>query len=994
MGLREFGNSVVDFFRGPAVQNQMNAIKRELSDFKNISISYDLVQKANALARSPKYNHIPSDLQALSAEVNAHNREVERIQSELDDLISNQPIEHILEHIKNYTVDTLRAIETKVKQIDAYTQKPSNYFTYSVRISKICSHYNEICKQFSLIQQYQQLRIEIPDYYLTQSQYDDLMHEESALFEMIQQNGTDYYSLPQRKKRSLDELNEAFICRHISDRVFDDVGGKKLDDEQRRAILCDSISNLTVAGAGSGKTLTICGKVKYLLETKKANTEDILLLSYSHDSAKELNDRIQTISSGIKVKTFHSLGLEILNTIAGEKQTVEDQLPVYVNQFLEQLSEYPDAASNVLYFFSYYLSSYEQNRKQYASEGERLADIKTCDYTTLKDRLISAKENKERHETIKHEFVKSYEELAIANFLYINGIHYEYERAYEHQTSTDKKRQYTPDFYLTDYGFYLEHYGIDRNGRAPQYEQEAEQEYLDGIRWKRMIHENYQTKCLETYSFEFKEGTVFNNLTQRLSQAGVKIKPLSAEEIAEALHSIHYGYDFSSFCNLVETFVSLYKSQYPDGNQFRNLKKHPFETAFDNKRAEIFLDICYSIYRYYQQNLKAQGKIDFDDMILKSIDALDHLDGFRYKYIIVDEFQDISQSRARFLKKLIEHGQSKLFAVGDDWQSIYRFAGCDISIFLAFDQIFKEAKINYITSTHRNSAELQVVVEPFITKNPEQYQKHIHSTLHQDKPVRIIYHDSNKIGAFYNALEEIEKINPKAKILVLCRNRRDVSDLICDEIKLSTGKLLCKRFPTLDITCKTVHGSKGLEEDFVILISGENARNGFPNQMEDDVLLSLVLGSKGRYQYAEERRLFYVALTRTRSIVYVLSNKNKPSVFVKEIEPRSAVLNPELIETDAGNAYQCPLCKGGKLELKKRNSDGHLFYGCTNFPLCKYTNSIEAVESNRRCPQCGDYMQKRNGPYGEFYKCSNMSCKKTESLKSFGNQYSGTHHYH
>ena len=181
------------------------------------------------------------------------------------------------------------------------------------------------------------------------------------------------------------------------------------------------------------------------------------------------------------------------------------------------------------------------------------------------------------------------------------------------------------------------------------------------------------------------------------------------------------------------TFISLYKAQIKDDTGFDALKAQLNNSRYDTSRARLFLDVCKSIYNYYIQNLRDADKIDFDDMILQSIDLLDSTPNFKYKYIIVDEFQDISQSRTKFLQKLIEHGNSKLFAVGDDWQAIYRFAGCDINVFLEFENIFAGAKLNYITSTHRNSAELQQIVEPFITANPSQYKKHIKSTKHQEK---------------------------------------------------------------------------------------------------------------------------------------------------------------------------------------------------------------------------------------------------------------------
>ncbi|MDE7182599.1 MAG: topoisomerase DNA-binding C4 zinc finger domain-containing protein, partial [Clostridia bacterium] len=598
----------------------------------------------------------------------------------------------------------------------------------------------------------------------------------------------------------------------------------------------------------------------------------------------------------------------------------------------------------------------------------------------LKNRLNKLSNNKDKLETLKNEFVKSNEELVIANYLFTNGINYEYEKPYEIETSTLEKRQYTPDFYLPDYGIYLEHYGIDRNGRAPQYEKEASEEYIHSMEWKREIHVKNETKCIETYSYEFNEGTIFDNLRTRLKNNGVVFNPLTQEEIFNALHNVYSGRDFSSFFNLITTFLSLYKAQIKDDKGFEKLKEQLNNARYDTYRTRLFLDICNAIYNYYIYNLRDSDKIDFDDMILQSIDLLDDTQNFKYKYIIVDEFQDISQSRTKFLQKLIEHGNAKLFAVGDDWQAIYRFAGCDINVFLEFETIFKGAKLNYITSTHRNSTELQLIVEPFITANPNQYKKHIKSAKHQDKPVRIIYHKGNKAMAFTAALADISKINSNASVLVLGRNRRDIDSYICKEIQIFDYKVIKHiNYPTLNLSYSTVHGSKGLESDFVILVSGEDDQNGFPNKTEDDTVLSLILGKKDSFEYAEERRLFYVALTRTKSIVYLLSEKGKSSEFIQEIKNKCYIMEDET-ERKNEDEYLCPWCRSGHLIVRTSEIDRKSFYGCSNYPYCTYTNNdMKAVYFNNRCPKCGDFLVLRKGRYGTFFGCHNYPrCNHTQ----------------
>lgn len=320
------------------------------------------------------------------------------------------------------------------------------------------------------------------------------------------------------------------------------------------------------------------------------------------------------------------------------------------------------------------------------------------------------------------------------------------------------------------------------------------------------------------------------------------------------------------------------------------------------------------------------------------------------------------------MQALIKNGDSKLFAVGDDWQAIYRFAGCDINIFLDFSAYFSDVSICYITSTHRNSQELQDIIEPFITANQQQISKHIRSNKNQENPVRILYHNNDIESAFKRVCDEILNLNKNAQVLVLGRNNKD-------EERISLALFHLKRNTNLNLEFKTVHKSKGLEAEFVILLNGDGGRNGFPNTIEDDKLLELVLGKKDTYPYAEERRLFYVALTRTRSIVYVLLNQNNPLIFVKEIDNTIKDADKDFA------SLICPHCNG---KLKLRNTDKQKpFYGCEHYPYCDYVIfDIDSVLWDLACPDCRDYLRVKFGKYGKFISCNGYpNCSYIKNLK-------------
>ena len=964
--------------------------KEKLKIFHGIIVDNDCHNNAEFIKHNEKFVDIYNDYQKIIVKIENHNNKIFELTKQCVDVLRNNEFNNILLNIDNYSLDSIKKINEVLLEINKYNiphgfPYRTELLQYMVDIGTLVNEYNNAKEQYSLLKLFENTIEAIEDKYIDKDESDKIFGILNKVIKDMLAYSKIFYDIPDIDEKLIELHNEKFIEKHIHDEIFNNINEKSLDIEQRKSVLCDSKSNLTIAGAGAGKTLTICGKVKWLLEHNQVNTDDILLLSYSKASADDLNEKVSKIKKGLKVKTFHSLGLEILNQVNGIKANIEEQFKAYINKYFEEELKKDFATTNAFFsFYTLYLYANSHEDKQYEDDGQKFEDLKKLDYKTLKDKLAQYNENAQKCETIQNEYVKSKEELIIANWLFTNGIKYEYEKSYEFKTSTPEKRQYTPDFYLSDYGIYLEHYGINKDGKTPQYTEEQEKEYLAGIEWKRKTHLEYNTKCIETFSYEFADGTIFNKLIQLCKDNNIETKPLTQEEINDSINKIYLGQEFNSLFNLIMTFLSLYKAQYSDNSGFNKFKTMQFSSEYEKNRTCVFLTICEAVYNYYIEQIRNQGKIDFDDMILQSMQALDKSSDFKFKYIIVDEFQDISQSRKNFLQKLIKHGNSKLFAVGDDWQAIYRFAGCDVNIFLEFSKIFDDSKINKITSTHRNSAELQSIVEPFITANPEQYKKHIVSNKHQKNPIRIIYHEHDRARAFVNAIESIFKIDNNADILVLGRNRHDIDCIISKEFELiDYSKIISKHFPTLKITYKTVHQSKGLESDYVILISGDDAKNGFPNKMEDDKLLQLVLSKDGYFPFAEERRLFYVALTRTKSIVYILSDNISKSIFVEEIEEQSDIANVDLFKTKELKKFLCPWCKSGGLVLRELTDSSQSFYGCSNYPYCKYTiNDLKAVMVNNRCPECNDYLVIRDGVNGQFIGCHNYPrCRHTQQLK-------------
>ena len=254
----------------------------------------------------------------------------------------------------------------------------------------------------------------------------------------------------------------------------------------------------------------------------------------------------------------------------------------------------------------------------------------------------------------------------------------------------------------------------------------------------------------------------------------------------------------------------------------------------------------------------------------------------KYKYIIIDEYQDTSYVKFNLIKNILEKTNAHLLAVGDDFQSIYRFTGCNLDIFVNFKKYFKDSTIMKIENTYRNSLELINITSKFILKNKKQIKKNLQSSKHLDKPIKYIYYN-NKKEIFKKLIIDIYN-KTKKEIMILGRNNKDINSVINDDFILSNNDLIFLKNKDIKMKYYTVHKSKGLESDNVIIINMEDKLLGFPSQIEDDKILGFVLNKKDYYPYEEERRIFYVALTRTKNEVYLLIPVNKKSIFVDEIK--------------------------------------------------------------------------------------------------------------
>lgn len=454
------------------------------------------------------------------------------------------------------------------------------------------------------------------------------------------------------------------------------IGNKSLDDCQRNIVLNESKALLVVAGAGSGKTFTILGKIKYLIEYKKIDASKILCISLTNDTVNNLKSKLLNLGFNIDVKTFHKLGLDILK-------------------------------------------KYNKN-------------ISICD-----------------------------------------------------------------DNYLD---FIIEEYFLS---------------YIFNKKWERNKFLNYINSS--------------NNFLNKRS--------------------------FIILKNIISTAIHLIKNNNITIQYLLNIYRFSFSER-------LILKYIIQIYQIYINELDSSGLIDFDDMIIKASEIVknNHIN-LGYKYVIIDEYQDTSYVRYLLIKSIIDNCLANIMVVGDDFQSIYRFTGCELDMFINFKNYFNDTNIMYLKNTYRNSQELINVAGDFIMKNKYQIKKKLVSSKSILKPIKIVITSDKEI---LNKL--ITYINDP-DILILGRNNYD--------IKLYNIKNNCRYL--------TVHKSKGLEANEVILINLENKEDGFPNQKKEIKVLNKIKKNTIKYPFDEERRLFYVALTRTKNNIYLIVPQTNKSIFIKEL---------------------------------------------------------------------------------------------------------------
>ncbi|MBP1525740.1 MAG: UvrD-helicase domain-containing protein [Spiroplasma ixodetis] len=770
-----------------------------------------------------------------------------------------------------------------------------------------------------------------------------------------------------KKYQNHEEFNKDFIIKTINSLPKDFFLFKTivLDNNQITSIFKEDKINLVIAGAGSGKTTTILGKIKYLVEISKLDPKQILVLSYSNKSVNDFNERIKKyLPYDIKARTIHAFSQSITTQVEQKKYNVSDkniQTEAFINCLNKNLFK-----QWYINFIAYYWD-------------EKITD------TEIEEIMKGHKPpfiNNNEIFTLNNERVKSSEEAKIANFFFLNGINYKYEKFYEINTWTESYVQYKPDFYLVDYKIYWEHFGLDKNNNTmwKHTNPSIDENYKKSIKWKIELHKKNNTKLIQSFSYELRTQTWKELLTNKLKYYNIELKPISLtkEQLKELINN---NKDLSKTVDLFNNLINLYEEYEltPEILKNRLLQIKTTNTYF---RIKLILNIFFAIWNEYNVILKQKNVISFAQIIKRGYENLKKYHN-PYQYLIIDEFQDVSPLRMKLINQLLVDQQvKKFYFVGDDWQSIYGFSGSRVELFTNLLK-HSEASVSFINNTYRNSQQLIEITSKYITKDNNMIHKYLQSKKEHFYPI-IIYEykvknsyseETNQSEIVARLIEKHYQEDKNYEFLILARTNISIEQLWIDGYfyqKNNKGAtIFLKNFPQAKIKFITVHGSKGLEADFVFVLNVSNHLHGLPSQIINDPVCSLFENINEEMNANEERRIFYVALTRTKNIVYLLTESGNYSPYIDEIKKYNYVKIKHQTEKEEHKLIikKCPICQ---IKLKSNN----FYVSCPNYKLCGMTIKNKDIDTkNIVCYLCKWVMVLRISKYGHFYLCINVNCK-------------------
>lgn len=670
----------------------------------------------------------------------------------------------------------------------------------------------------------------------------------------------------------------------------------ELDEEQKDAIVTDDKHNLVVAGAGTGKTEVLITRIAYLIKRKPDSVlpNRILAIAYQNKDVKQIERRLarRYDIDGVEVETFHKLGKKILeksgkkldrNSIVDENKKHDSIRSIYEKWLAD-----PDFHS----IFLQYVKVLHDDEKDFGSVDK----AETLEYA-----------RERRYFSINKTQVKSRAEKETMDFFLMNKLNGEsIEVDYEPDLP-----DFRPDFRLTKYDLFVEHWALNENGEVPKWFDQTTEEYKEGMRFKKEWFARNNKLLVETFAFEYDEASPETFLELLKNRVIEKLR---------TRHEAKYEFEPLSYDELVEVAWGPYKDPVDEISNFvTNAKTYgisppkiieKLERDKWSKKQVAFARLAVRIFADYQDYLTKTGKIDFEDMINEAVAELEKdkaLFSNVYDSILIDEYQDISAQRYRLIKSLIDHNPScRLFCVGDDWQSIMGFSGSNVDFFVNFERYFENPAVTKISTNYRCTKTVVDAGADLIRRNRFQVSKTSLSKNTEDRAIKVLRspHKKNYRSQYFEQIADdcLDRIRGYLKsgvqprdILVLSRFMRTKTHgsrkhhyaigMLMDKASEKGVEIVCDDARDEgEVRVISVHKSKGLEARVVFVLNVIKDAYGFPAEIEDNSIYAL---SRENYPdqdlKEEERRLFYVAMTRAKEDLILYTWEPFKSEFLEEI---------------------------------------------------------------------------------------------------------------
>lgn len=674
-------------------------------------------------------------------------------------------------------------------------------------------------------------------------------------------------------KMFLEQFVHEYARREV-ERSNDFFEGRPFDRDQLEAIVKEDTYSLVLASAGSGKTRTLTARVAYTVK-RGANQHDILALAYTKSAEEEMRNRLKR-EYGIvdaNVRTFHSLGREIAKLSPNFRNGVADnqQQPEIIRKSCDRLRS-DRLFARLLLDFALELQTYEVEEKEFTSHEKYYEYLRYQKHTTLSGKRV-----------------KSVGERDIANFLFLNQVKFEYEAPATWADRNVGYRTYQPDFFLPDYGIWIEHWAINRQGTVPAWFSTGQStdpsiRYRRGMQWKRYQFQKHRRRLIETYNYQWAEGTLIPELTRQFKENHVQLRELTTEEILDKVQMLIPRRDTVN--ELMFSFISKAKT---NGLTIVDVTARLRQGNWTRKQ-RVFASLMIRVWQEYESILKENDMIDFNDMINYALQVAKSSSSklvSKYSHILIDEYQDITDPQLELIKCLLSASAgSTLFCVGDDRQNIFSFAGSNIYNILHFGKRFPYAEQTVLSTNYRCPKNIVEASNFVANLNKCKVEKNVVPALKIQQPIRLVEKPRND-GKLYDDWQHekakqlltdlIHQKRPSEEIMVLSRFNRPLRRL---ELEFPQNETLGLRF-------LSIHRAKGMEADYVLLLSCISGRNGFPSEMLDRRVLDIVQNTRedesGKLE--EERRLFYVALTRCKNQLYLFTSSTQRSQFISEAQP-------------------------------------------------------------------------------------------------------------